>query len=307
MQVKVGTFTGDGNTGHAITGIGFQPDAVIIKVVSQRWQMSTSSMGANQTKPMTDGEALYSNGVTSLDVDGFTVGSNAQVNNSGIACYYIALRDNGAGDLKVTSYVGDGVNPHAITGIGFSPNLILFAPADGNTPGFRTSDMPTDSYFRPEDFGSLGDRVESIDADGFTLNSTNEVNHLATTYHVVCLKNTANLFKVMTYTGNGADDRTLTGVGFQPEASFVRNGGGAQIVVSRFKDEVGDASMFVTIAAEAANRIQAFTSDGIQVGTDGAVNTNAVTYYSFHFLTTQAAVASAKNIFMTTNTKFFGS
>ena len=38
--------------------------------------------------------------------------------------YYIAFRDNGAGDFKVGNYLGNGSDNRGITGFGFQPDFI---------------------------------------------------------------------------------------------------------------------------------------------------------------------------------------
>lgn len=281
MKIKVGSYTGTGSS-NAITGVGFQPDAVIIKGGASIWQLSTSTMGANNTKPMTGASAVYSGGVTSLDSDGFTLGTNAAVNTNTTVYYYIALQDNENNDCLIASYTGTGV-ARAMRGIGFQPDLILFAPASGDTPGFRTSDMAADSYLRPETLTNLTSRVTALDADGFNMGNTNEVNKVDTAYHIVAIKSTTSLFETLTYTGDGADDRTLTGAGFQPDAAFTRNGSTSTVMAGRFTGETGDNSFLVDATGEAADRIQAFTADGFQVGTAVQVNENTSTFYAFVF------------------------
>jgi len=85
-------------------------------------------------------------------------------------------------------------------------------------------------------------------------------------------------FKVGTYTGDGLDDRNITGVGFDPTFVIVMRLDGA--VSIRFKT----AAMGVdTKKAEGAlnpNEIQAFITDGFQVGTDASVN-NSGSEYSY--------------------------
>ena len=60
-------------------------------------------------------------GVTGYFENGFTVGTHATVNTNGSTYFYAAFRDNGAGDIKVGSYTGNGYDQHVITGVGFQP------------------------------------------------------------------------------------------------------------------------------------------------------------------------------------------
>jgi len=79
-------YTGNGTTGHAITGVGFQPDWLWIKERS-----STSAafiydiirgVDIKLTPSTTDGDATNSDSMSSFDSDGFTVGVNNAVNEN---------------------------------------------------------------------------------------------------------------------------------------------------------------------------------------------------------------------------------
>lgn len=87
-----------------------------------------------------------------------------------------------------------------------------------------------------------------------------------------------------TYTGNGSDNRTIT-IGFadtsiSPKFVMVK-GAATQIGVWKGADShTGEvASNFETSADIATNSIQSFAANGFVIGTDGSVNTNAVTYH----------------------------
>jgi len=88
-----------------------------------------------------------------------------------------------------------------------------------------------------------------------------------------------------TYTGNGSDNRSITGVGFQPTYVLIANAGSVD-GANRYASESGDESFQVrdydpgsTNWPVVTNRIQGFEADGFQVGTDDSVNSNGVVYY----------------------------
>lgn len=107
--IKTGSYTGDGTTSHAITGIGFQPKYVKI------WQRKTvdaneliayettpeimddnASGGAIVTYEVAAGysDSFYSNRIISLDADGFTVddaGSDYPPNKNGEVYNYYCI------------------------------------------------------------------------------------------------------------------------------------------------------------------------------------------------------------------------
>ena len=86
------------------------------------------------------------------------------------------------------------------------------------------------------------------------------------------------LVQVSTYTGNGADSRAITGVGFEPSLVIIK-GDTTQKAVWRTTSMSGDNA--TTFASEplASNYIQSLDSDGFTIGTDAIVNSNGITYY----------------------------
>lgn len=105
-RLKTGTYTGDGATSQAITGVGFQPKYVKI------WQKIISDGTAGRIYETTDtiiddiaagaawfhtgagGHTVESNTIISLDADGFTVddnGADDPPNANGAAYNYLCL------------------------------------------------------------------------------------------------------------------------------------------------------------------------------------------------------------------------
>lgn len=285
LSVKVGTYTGDGNLSRAITGVGFALNGsntmLIIKGGANIARIATteSMAGTAKSQPIT-GAAGDGVTISSLDADGFTLGSNTgPVNTNGTVYHYLAVTGT---DIKTASYTGNSSGPRAITGVGFQPTLVMWWDNLGDTGGFRTTDMPsTDSWI---DFGTVGlltDRVFTLDSDGFTLSFRNEVNGTGRTYYYVALKDSTGAFDTFTYSGNGSDNRDLTPLAFQPDFALVK--GTTNVAALRFSTESGDNSYLADATGEAANRIQNFQANGLQVGTAANVNTNAVTYYGWAF------------------------
>ena len=86
---KFGSFTGNGSNSHSITGLGFQPDFVMIKGITSGgaggWYVFDSVRGAqNYLRFNTTGSASTSasSTLTSFDSDGFTLGSDGYLNGS---------------------------------------------------------------------------------------------------------------------------------------------------------------------------------------------------------------------------------
>jgi len=94
---KIGTYTGNGST-QSITGLGFQPNWVLIKETSaaESWRLFDSVRGATKRLfPDTNGaESTASDSLTSFDSDGFSLGSSAGVNQSSQTYIYMAFKIN---------------------------------------------------------------------------------------------------------------------------------------------------------------------------------------------------------------------
>jgi hypothetical protein len=179
--------------------------------------------------------------------------------------------------LATGSYVGSGVDDRQIAGIGFQPDVVIIKAATNQAGVMRTSTMSGD---RAKVLGSTGallsNCIQSIGADGFTVGTDARVNAWGTAYYWVAMKAGSDL-AVGSYVGNGADNRSITGVGFQP-IWVVTLGDGSD---SAFRPGPlpGDNSYLMTGSAASANLIQALQADGFQVGSDAAVNQSGTTFH----------------------------
>jgi hypothetical protein len=298
-----GDYTGNGGT-QAITGLGFQPDVVIVKTSTQVAQIRTSTMTAvNNTKPMTGATALSGSRVTSLDGTGFTVGNSATVNSNGTLYYFVAFKA-APGTMTVGTYTGNGLaGGQSITGVGFSPELVFIMGDNANEAVHRASAWNETHNFN----NSLGDTtwVTSLDADGFTLGSNNSrVNAAGVTYHYIAWNAIPGEMVTNGYTGNGADARNITGVGFEPEYVILKQVD-AQAAVHH-PASLGrsvDSSLHFTTTANAANLIQALQPDGFQVGNDARVNSSGPVYGYYAWRRPYAAALTAVRLISFTATR----
>ena len=94
-------------------------------------------------------------------------------------------------------------------------------------------------------------------------------------------------FQTVIYTGNGSDDRNITLPGdtdMQPDIVWVK--GRSDDDSHRFYDSVRGATKYLNTATTGAegtgaDTMQAFQSDGFQVGTDASHNRNTSTYVAW--------------------------
>jgi len=175
-----GSYTGDGTTSNPVTGVGFQPDFLIIRRnggSAGRFYMSQINQSSVWTA--SNGSA----GFTTMGSDGFTVTSaSSQVNSTGQTYYFVALKLE-TGYSAMGTFTGNVTDNRAITGVGFPPEVLIMKASSGaQAPVFRTSaHSGDDTSIWITTTANATDRIQSLDSDGFTVGADNQVNRSATT------------------------------------------------------------------------------------------------------------------------------
>lgn len=193
------------------------------------------------------------------------------------------------------SYLGDGSAGRPIF-VGYQPDLVIVDMDDTVTVApdeavIRTSTM-VGAFSKDMDRPNppAADKIQSLSATGFTVGTHATVNEAGRTYRWVAFRAAPGTLKVGTYVGDGVtDNRSITGVGFQPEFVIVMSGGAGQ-VVQRSSAMPGDVTHQFD-STGFADGIQALQADGFQVGLDPRVNAAATTYYYAAWNATPGEVA----------------
>jgi len=240
-QVVSGSYVGDGTAGRTLTGLGFRPDIVIVKVdfdggtdpnppcislddCSSAVIRTSTMVGAN-SKPVKGNQAPAANMITAIGADGFTVGNDLKVNaldscpaSTTTPCTYYWTAIKADPNIKIGSYVGNN-GTQSIVGLGFSPEWVATIPADTSSPMMRFSvDANTYHWWSGANFVPT---ITSLDANGFTVQNgcgapCNQ-NSTGVTYYYIAMNDTPGHVKVGTYTGDGTSPRNITsGINFEP-------------------------------------------------------------------------------------------
>lgn len=287
FSMQTGYYTGTGAAGLAITGLGFQPDTVMIKSSTAAGVMvfKTSAMPASTTAFTS---ATADNTATSIQFtgDGFTLGTLANVNSANVLYYWIAFTGSdcsATGNYCVGSFTGNGTTSRAIT-TGFQPAYVIVKRSGAFEGNFRIASEPANEtlFFGTTARVTVNTHIASFSATGFTVGSTN--NTSGGTFYYIAYKATAGVMSQGTYSGNATDNRSITGAGFAPSMVMVKN---ATSVTTANRNPVmltpeayGDNAMYVGSAtANLTNAIQALQSDGFQVGTAAQTNETSATLY----------------------------
>src|SRR4051794_35771971 len=279
IRVASGSYTGTGVDSRAITGVGFQPDVVMVKSDDNSGvaEIRPSTMAGDVTKPMTGNTALTANLIQSLDSNGFTLGNDNAVNRNSRAYHWVAFKSY-TGHMALGSYTGNGTSK-SITGLGFSPEYAMVLPA-GNTASVQRMSAMTRTFTFGADTGSTTG-ITSLDSNGFSVGNSTSVNSNAATYHYVAWNQDVDEMNAASYTGTGAS-HSVTGVGFQPTFVMVHANDTTTGRAGAMRSSAlsGTASQLFTATANESTGITALQSDGFQVGTNASatVNNNGTTY-----------------------------
>ena len=141
------------------------------------------------------------------------------------------------------SYAGDGTASHAIATVGFKPDLVIVSANANRHAVARTSTMSVGrSKALVGDGAANTDRTGSLDASGFTVGGTDDVNKVGTTHYWIDFRVAAGSMAMGTYNGNGQDARKITGLGFLPTYVLILSEG-ARPAALRFVEETFDNSL----------------------------------------------------------------
>jgi len=190
--------------------------------------------------------------------------------------------------LQTGSYVGDGAATRTIGGLAFQPDIVIVRDDNGDQAIIRTSSMPANASKEVTTSNALlSNGILAFGASSFVVGNHDGANKSGNSYHWVAMKAGANV-RVGTYTGDGTDDRNITGLPFQPV--WVMTMGDGQADYFRAAGLAGDASWRFNGGGTSANRIQALLADGFQLGSHANVNQSGRAYYWIAFSATPKVV-----------------
>ena len=249
-------YTGS-SSAQSITGVGFQPDWTWIKNRSTaNWHNAFDAVrGA--------GKVLYPNANTmegtdnsllsAFDSDGFSVGTNTDVNNNGVGAVSWNWKANGAGSsnsdgsiattvsantttgFSIVTYTGTGNAGATIGhGLGAVPKWILIKKRAGGSArdwavyhGANTSAPETEILYlnntdaTADSIGYWNDTAPTSSV--ITLGAANEVNEYNThTYVAYCFAEKKGYSKFGKYIGNGNSNGTFVYTGFKPALIIIK-------------------------------------------------------------------------------------
>lgn len=304
------TYVGDRPTNAGKTGMGFQPDLVIIKgrSFSDHWSVLDVLRGANVISTnLIDTQTSFS-GFT-FDSDGFTVGSSGQANSNGETHIGWGWKAGGSGvsntDGTITStvsantdagfsivkYTGSGYQSDGTStvghGLGAKPRLILQKRLNNSVQIFYAiTDVLTGSpQYINLDASAAGNITTP---SNFQITDSVFTNWEANGNDVInyCFTDVEGYQKIGTYSGTGSSLEIT--VGFQPRFVVIKryaSSGDRWLVADSFRGGNTNNDSFLDLQDTLSERDfnatngLTFNSNSFTINsTDGALNNSAGSY-----------------------------
>jgi len=247
-------WTGNGSTGRSITGVNFSPDFVWTKGRSGTRQHllfdTIRGNGAYLLTTSTNPEATDTNTLTTFDSDGFTIGSNVNINNNtetyvgwnwkaggtavsntdgSITSQVSANPDAG---FSIVSYTGTGASDTYGHGLGVAPNMILTRDRTNSAHwAVYVSDIGTGKYLELDrtiavtTAAAIYPSVSSTTIGVGVQGGGSITNTLGDNYISYCFANVDGHLKCGSYVGNGQNspNGTFVYTGFRPAFVMVKD------------------------------------------------------------------------------------
>ena len=304
FSIITGTMGSSGSStfGH---GLGVAPKMIIHKDIANAnaWMVYHESLGAgkevrlNETNAATSSTTPWGNTAPTTTV---YTGGNGYIANAGanFVAYCFAEVENFS---SFGSYTGNGSANGPIVETGFEPAFIMFKRTDGtaawnitdnkrNLTNPRTSVLQgnatdqeyTDSSYAI-DFLSNGFKIQTSD-NGWNTSGSPYIYMAFAADPDTEAPTLASSFNIETWTGDATDNRTITGLGFQPNMVWYKTRTAAND--HNLSDSIRGAAKQVrpnrNIAEQSAtDLIKSFDTDGFTLGTGGDANASGADYVAW--------------------------
>ena len=240
-------YTGNGTSGHSISGLEFKPDFVWIKNRDGTYYHNLSDTVRGITRSVnsnaSDAEVNYSN-ISAVHDHGFVVGSSELVNKNSQNLVAWCWKAGGAAvansdgntasqvsvnteaGFSIVTYTGTGSLTTVGHGLNGTPEMILtksrsatgswgvLETAVNTTAESRIHLDDNGGYISYQGYKLWGDTVPTSSV--FTVREDTSTNASGVTYVAYCWRSVPGYSKIGKYIGNGSTDGTYVHLGFRP-------------------------------------------------------------------------------------------
>ena len=255
---QTATYTGNGST-QSITNSGnsnLKPDFAWIKDLGSAFdhKLQDSTRGSTYTLESNTTTAAYNDtdAVTSFNTDGFSLGSNANVNDNTanlVAWQWKAnggtTSSNGSGSItstvqanttagfSIVTYTGTGSNATVGHGLGVAPDLIFVKLTSGSGDWtIYSSTLGNTKYLRLNGDIAAGTQSTywqdtSPTSTAFSIGTAGDVNTSSGSHVAYCFTSIQGYSKFGTFLGDGQTDGPFIYTGFKPAWVMTKNSSSA--------------------------------------------------------------------------------
>ena len=192
-ELQVGNYIGTSTDDTDVTGVAFRPKMVMVR-------RRNSTTGVALIHEGMTGDFSYQLGslgggvgniIQAINSNGFQVGTSGVVNVNPASYDYIALNPP-SGYGYFSAYTGIGIdNSDMVTGLTFSPKLILVKGNNATEMVIRGLVNTGDDTTRyGNSTANNTNRIQQINSDGFQVGTNPEVNSAGVTYHYAVFRTT---------------------------------------------------------------------------------------------------------------------
>ena len=312
-------YTGTGANATVGHGLNKPPSLIIVKPygragdnwsvfnsISPNTQATFLNLNGTSQTPSSWG---YGSGTfwnnTSPTSSVFSLGTIADTNASGIdiIAYCFANID---GYQRIGSYTGNGSAGGPFVYTGFEPAWLLIKRIDGGNSSWAIHDnkRATSNPRNKELFANLSDAESTFTAvdfltNGFQIVNSNALyNNNGNTYLFLAIAanpdttapTKANSFKTVLYTGDDGTSRQLTGMGFKPDFTWIkqRNAVDNHALFDSVRGvNLSLSSNLVNVTNDrnddSTKGVTSFDNDGVTLGSWNNVNANNDTYVAWNW------------------------
>ena len=245
-------YTGNGSTGHAITGVGFQPDLLWLKPRSttgyHRLFDAVRGAGYQLYSNETNGSGLDTNQMSAFNSDGFTLGNETGSNANGTTFASWNWKANGQGSsntdgsinttytsvnttagFSIIQYTGNGVAGATIGhGLGAVPKMLIVKQTNSsnNWKVYHVS-MGNNNIMNLNDTSAqTGNTAFWNDTTPtstlISLGTNGAINGSGNTYIMYAFTSITGYSKFGSFSGNNNNDGSFIYTGFAPSFVMVK-------------------------------------------------------------------------------------
>lgn len=273
-----------------------QPDLVAIKETgatrSHAWYDSTRGVQKRLEPDGTLAEATSDDGLTAFGANGFTVGTLANVNNSGGSYNSWSWKKGATPGFDIVGYTGDNTSNRDVShSLGAAPEFVI-ARGRGATRWYvyHKNLAATTDFLNLEDALGVtttnspwGTASWATNTFRVSNNATNNLNASSTDYIAYLWRGITGFSKFGSYTANGVADGRRIELGFRPMIVLIRmrGAGGWQLFTDNYStyNNVTLSVALDTTSTPATNGSVDFLANGFKLrDSNGNTNSGANVY-----------------------------